>query len=172
MTGFVKQREQIVEAITSKIQEQRWQPDVIAGTATAAISWAAFVAAEMKLPMVYIRPEPKAHGAKKQIEGYMPAGSKVVIVEDLFSTGGSSIKSAEAVRNEGQSQVLGAISIMNWELPTAIENFQNAGIDAVSLTGFSEIIPLAVRNGDISEKDAEKILEFRKDPENWAKKYL
>lgn len=170
MTGYVGEREVIVRGFVEKIHEMNWKPTVIAGTATAAISWAAFVAAEMKLPMVYIRPEPKKHGAKKQIEGYMEPGSEVLIVEDLFSTGGSSIKSATEIRNEGKSEVVGAISIMTWELPVAEKNFEEAGVEHVSLTGFSQIIPLAAEKGYISADDVAKILEFRSDPSTWSER--
>ncbi len=172
MTGFVEEREQIIAALIKKIEQNKWHPDAIAGTATAAISWAAFVAAKMKLPMVYIRPKPKEHGAKKQIEGFLEKNSKVVVVEDLFSTGGSVIASAEAVQNEGKSEVLGAVSIMSWDLPLAEANFEKANIDAVSLTGFSEIIPLAVEREDISRNDVERIMEFQKDPKAWGEQYL
>ncbi|MBI5414380.1 orotate phosphoribosyltransferase [Candidatus Peregrinibacteria bacterium] len=169
MTGYVLEREQIVKAYVQKIDEIGWKPTVIAGTATAAISWAAFVAAEMDLPMVYIRPKPKEHGAKKQIEGYLPENSKVVLVEDLFSTGGSSIASAQAIQHEGKSEILGVIAIMSWELPKCEENFHRENIPFVSLTGFSEIIPLAAERGSVSRDDVEKILEFRTNPENWWK---
>lgn len=171
MTGFVPEREIIVKKFVEKIRS-KWNPTAIAGTATAGISWAAFVAAEMGLPMVYVRPKPKDYGAKKQIEGFLAENSKVVVVEDLFSTGGSSIKSAEAIRNEGKSEVLGIIAIMSWELEIAQQNFAATNIDAVTLTGFSEIIPLAAERGDITGEEAERVLEFRKDPEKWAEEYL
>ncbi len=172
LIGHVDARKQIVKALVEKIRETGWDPEVIAGTATAAIPWAAFVAAEMDLPMIYVRPEPKKHGAKKQIEGYLKENSRVVIAEDLFSTGGSSIASAAAVENEGRSTVAGVISIMSWELPVAQKNFTDAKLENVSLTGFQELIPLAAEKGYISSEESAKILEFRKDPENWSKNFL
>lgn len=172
MTGYVNDRQQIVKALVQTIQEKNWQPTVIAGTATAAISWAAFVAEAMNLPMVYVRPEPKKHGAKKQIEGFLEENSRVVIVEDLFSTGGSSLASAEALMQEGRSTVAGIISIMTWELPQAAARFEEKGFAHASLTSFSEIIPLAVENGSISEADQERILEFRKNSQEWAEQYF
>src|SRR6185295_17780745 len=129
MTGFTEPRQQIVSALVQKIRSSNLKPEVIAGTATAAISWAAFVAAELDLPMVYIRPEPKKHGSKKQIEGYLAVNSKVVLIEDLISTAGSSVKSAAALRDEGQSAVLGIVSIMNWELPQAEAALRAANLE-------------------------------------------
>ncbi len=171
MTGYVSEREEIVDELVRKIQSLPWKAEVIAGTATAGIAWAALVAAKMRLPMVYIRPEPKAHGSKKQIEGFLPENSAVVLVEDLISTGGSSLKSAQAIREEGRSTVSGVLSIMTWELPIAEQNFTEAKLPVASLTGFSEIIPLAAERGDISKEDVEKILQFRKDPEVWAENF-
>eukprot|EP01120_Amphizonella_sp_Union-15-10_P012212 TRINITY_DN5386_c0_g1_i1.p1 TRINITY_DN5386_c0_g1~~TRINITY_DN5386_c0_g1_i1.p1 ORF type:complete len:171 (+),score=23.48 TRINITY_DN5386_c0_g1_i1:89-601(+) len=116
LTGFVKERSQVVQHLVTAIKKRWKEPDVIAGTATAGISWAAFVAMEMQLPMVYVRPQPKGHGMKKMIEGYLEEGKNVVLVEDLFSTGESAIKSANALIQEGKCHVIGVISIMSWEL--------------------------------------------------------
>ena len=101
MIAFVEERKLVVEAFKKLIEEKGLKPDVIGGTATAAIPWAAFLAYDLGLPMIYIRPEKKEHGAGKQIEGHLDPGQNVLIVEDLISTGGSSVKAAEAVRNEG-----------------------------------------------------------------------
>ncbi|MBT5016426.1 orotate phosphoribosyltransferase [Candidatus Peregrinibacteria bacterium] len=145
-------------------------PDVLGGTATAAIPWAAFLAYEMNLPMVYIRPQKKEHGAGKQIEGDLKPGQKVLIVEDLISTGGSSVAAAEAVRDEGQCEVTDIFAIVSWELQKSEDRFDAAGLRLTNLTGFAAIIGLAAEIGSIKPEDESVILEFKKDPPTWAER--
>lgn len=170
LISYPKEREKIVSRFVSLIEERNLQPDVIAGTATAGIPWAAFVAHAMKLPMIYIRPEPKGHGAGKQIEGRMKEGQKVVIIEDLISTGGSSIKSAEAVRNEGGGEVTDVLAIMNYGLAAAEKNFAEAGFHLETLTHFDYLIGNAMEQGYLSEEDKEKVMAFKEDPKSWAER--
>ena len=127
LISYPEQRKAVVEGFKQIIQEKNLTPDVIAGTATAAIPWAAFVAYDLNLPMVYIRPEKKEHGAGKQIEGVIQEGQKVLIIEDLISTGGSSIKAAEAVKTEAKGVVTDILAIVTWELQKATDRFQEAG---------------------------------------------
>lgn len=171
MISFVKEREVIVDAFIDLIERRGWQPDVIAGTATAAIPWAAFVAQKMALPMVYIRPEKKAHGAGKQIEGDLQAGKRVLIVEDLVSTGGSSVKAAMAVREEGQCEVIAITSIVSYGMGESMENFAEAEVDFKNLVGMNKILDVAVKRGDISDEQIGLVMGFFKDPANWAQKF-
>lgn len=160
-------RKIIVDAFDRIIKENQMAPEVIGGTATAAIPWAAFLAYQMNLPMIYIRPEKKEHGAGKQIEGDLEPGKKVLIVEDLISTGGSLIKSAKAVREEGKCKVTDVIAIMTWEFEKADDAFKKARLNLTTLTDFTNLIGLAVERGDIKQDEFEKILEFKKGPALW-----
>lgn len=170
MIAFPDEREMIVDSFVELIQDQGLNPDVIAGTATAAIPWAAFVAQKMHKPMIYIRPEPKAHGAKKQIEGHLEPNQKVLIIEDLISTGGSSIKSADAVKGEGQCDVVGVMAIVTYELAKAKGNFEGASLPLWTLTNFKTIADLAVDHGTITQEQKDKVMEFTADPGTWAER--
>lgn len=159
---------ELIEAKVAAGEMER--PDVLGGTATAAIPWAAFLAYEMNLPMVYIRPQKKEHGAGKQVEGDLKVGQKVLIVEDLISTGGSSVQAAEAVREEGQCIVTDIFAIVSWELPKSEEVFAEAGLRLTNLTGFTALIGLAAENGAIKSEEEAIVLEFKKDPPTWAER--
>ncbi|MFC1616037.1 orotate phosphoribosyltransferase [Patescibacteria group bacterium] len=171
MISFSDARKAIVEAFKVKLEESGLKPDVIGGTATAAIPWAAFLAYDLDLPMIYIRPEKKEHGAGKQIEGYLEEGQKVLIVEDLISTGGSSVKAAEAVRNEGKCTVEDIFAIVTWEIPKATDRFEEASINLTTLTDYTNIIGLAADRGAIPVDQLDIVLEFKKNPAEWGEKY-
>lgn len=145
-------------------------PDYIGGTATAAIPWASFLAYELNLPMIYIRPEKKEHGGGRQVEGDLPSGKRVLIVEDLISTGGSSVNAARAVQNECKGVVTDILAIVTWELDEAKKVFLESGLRLSTLTNFSNIIGLALERGVISQEEWDKILEFKKDPKAWGNK--
>lgn len=170
LISYPLERQIIVDAFVEMLDEREIEPDFIGGTATAAIPWAAFLAYELDIPMIYIRPEKKEHGASKQVEGDLPPGKRVLIVEDLISTGGSSVNAAEAVKKECQGVVTDIFAIVTWELEEAKTRFQNAGINLSTLTNFTHIIGLAVEKGLVKAGDWEQVLEFRKDPRNWVKK--
>lgn len=163
-----KERQRIVDGFVDMMQSQNIETDYIGGTATAAIPWAAFLAYELKLPMIYIRPEKKEHGAGRQIEGDLPPGKRVLIVEDLISTGGSSINAAKAVQTECRGVVTDIFAIVTWELDESKKLFQNAGLRLSTLTNFSNIIGLALERGNITKDQWEKVLKFKKDPRKWA----
>ena len=163
-------RKQIVESFVEMMREQNMKPEFLGGTATAAIPWAAFLAHELNLPMVYIRPEKKAHGAGRQVEGDLPSGKRVLIVEDLISTGGSSVAAAVAVQNECKGVVTDVFAIVSWELDESKKVFASAGLKLSALTNFSNIIGLALERGQITEGEWAKILEFKKDPRAWGAK--
>lgn len=166
MIAFPEEREAVVNGFQNIIREKMLDFDVIGGTATAAIPWAAFLAYELKKPMVYIRPEKKEHGAGKQVEGFLEAGQKVLIVEDLISTGGSSVKAAEAVREEG-GVVEDILAIVSYRLQQSFEKFDAANLKLHPLTTFETIAELAMEKGVIQPEDLEMVLKFKEDPVAW-----
>lgn len=171
MIAFPEERKLVVEGFKRLIQENNLKFDVIGGTATAAIPWAAFLAYELSVPMIYIRAEKKDHGAGKQIEGYLEPGQKVLIVEDLISTGGSSVSAANAVREEGQCEVSDILAIVTWEIPKSITTFQEAGINLYTLTDYTNIIGLAAETGAIDGEKLEIVMDFKQDPPAWGAKH-
>lgn len=169
LISYPRERAEVVRGfieVIKKLPKDRY-PEFIAGTATAAIAWAAFVAQELNLPMVYIRPEKKGHGAGKQVEGDLPAGKRVVIVEDLISTGGSSLKAAEAVTQECKGIVTDVLAIVTYEMAEAQAAFQSSGLHLTTLTNFTHIMSAARENNVITEAQMLDILDFRKDPRGW-----
>lgn len=170
LISHLSARKKIVEGFVEMMRAMKLEPEFLGGTATAAIPWAAFLAHELNLPMVYIRPEKKAHGAGKQVEGDLPAGKRVLIVEDLISTGGSSVAAAGAVQAECKGVVTDVFAIVTWELDESKKVFADAGLKLSSLTNFSNIIGLALEREQITKEQWEKILEFKKDPRAWGAK--
>ena len=140
--------------------------EMIAGVATAGIPWGAMVADQLKLPYIYVRPKPKEHGLGNQIEGFYEPGKKVVIIEDLISTGKSSLQVAEVLKNEGL-KVEGMVSIFNYGFDIAKNAFENAKVEYHSLTDYDSVIILAIEKNYVSEKDQNTLLNWRADPSNW-----
>jgi len=172
LISFPQERKKITNALIEKIKEANLKPDFLAGTATAGIPWTAFLAEKLNLPMVFVRGEAKKHGTKKRIEGKLKASSKVLIIEDLISTGGSSISTSKAIVEEGKSEVLGIAAIMSWELPLAKKNFQEHNIPLITLTGFSELIPASAENGSLNQEEVKNIFSFQEDPKSWGDNLL
>lgn len=170
LISYPVERKKIVEGFVELLRAQKTMPEYIGGTATAAIPWAAFLAYELNLPMIYIRPEKKEHGAGKQVEGDLPPGKRVLIVEDLISTGGSSVKAAQAVQNECKGVVTDIFAIVTWEIEESKKTFAEAGLHLSTLTNFTNIIGSALERKTISQQEWEKILEFKKDPRAWGSK--
>lgn len=161
----------VVAALVSRIKALHVTPDVIAGTATAAIGWAALVADRMELPFVYVRAKAKEHGAKKRIEGDLrKAGQHIVVVEDLISTGGSSISTVEALRDEGKAVVTDVVSIFTYEFLSATEAAMENSVMLHPLTTITNLVKIAQEQGKITQQDAKMIGAFAGDPENWGKK--
>lgn len=144
------------------------QADAVAGVATGAIAQGALVADALGLPFVYVRSKAKDHGMGNLIEGELPEGAKVVVVEDLISTGGSSLKAVEALRQAGV-EVVGMVASYTYGFPVAQKAFEDAGVELVTLTDYEHVVAEAVETGYISEADVELLHEWRKDPANWKK---
>jgi len=143
-------RKEIAKGLALKIKEVFPETEVVAGTATAGIPHAAWVSDILELPMVYVRSKAKEHGRGNQIEGKIEAGQKVVVVEDIISTGGSSITAVEALRNTG-CEVVGVVCVYTYNLPRAEAAFDEIGVKYVSLTNFDYLVEAAFETGTISE---------------------
>ncbi|TAJ10144.1 orotate phosphoribosyltransferase [Marinilabiliaceae bacterium JC017] len=143
--------------------------DVVAGVATGAIAQGAMVADALGKPFIYVRSSPKGHGLENLIEGDLKPGQKVVVIEDLISTGGSSLKAVEAIRNNG-CEVLGMMAIFSYGFQVAEDNFKKANVELTTLSNYQKLIEVAANTGYISEKEIQTLEEWRKDPGNWNKK--
>ena len=164
-------RTDVEEALAVTIKEKFPEVEVLMGTATAGIAHAAITAHIMGLPMGYVRSGAKDHGRGNQIEGRLERGQKVVVVEDLISTGGSCIDTVNVLRN-AEAEVLGVISIMTYGMKKGIDRMAEAGIEWISLTNFDEVIAAAAENGYIAASDIERLKAFRDNPsdESWIGK--
>lgn len=162
-------RKEIVNGLKDLIVEKFPDAELIAGTATAGIPHAAWVSDLLDLPMCYVRSKAKGHGKGKQIEGKALKGQKVVVVEDLISTGGSVITAVTALREAG-CDVLGVVSIFTYELERGRKKLVEAGVNVYSLSDFSSLIEVAEAKGHIQEKDLTSLAEWKKDPSEWGKK--
>jgi orotate phosphoribosyltransferase len=162
-------RDVVVEALAARVRSLHVQPDVIAGTATAAIGWAALVADRLHLPFVYVRTKAKEHGAKKRIEGDLKPGKHVVVIEDLLSTGGSSISTVEALREEGKAVVTDVVSIFSYNFSTAAESAQSHSIGLHPLTSIATLLTVAVAQGRINQGEASLVSAFTENPDAWGK---
>ncbi len=160
--SFVKT--ELVHAILKHFSEA----SAVAGVATGAIAQGMLVAQELALPYAYVRPKPKDHGMKNQIEGELPKGSKVVVVEDLISTGGSSLKAVAALREAGL-KVIGMVASYTYGFPIAEQAFKEAGVELVTLTDYEHVVEKALETGYIKQGDVALLNNWRKDPSNWNK---
>lgn len=142
------------------------EAEAIAGVATGAIPQGALVADELHLPFVYVRSKPKDHGLENLIEGELRPGMKVVVIEDLVSTGGSSLKAVEAIRKDG-CEVIGMVASFTYGFPVAKKAFKDAGVELITLTDYEHVVAQALETGYISDADVEVLHEWRKDPANW-----
>lgn len=158
----------IRQAYAEVILEKYGKPDFIAGVATGGIAQGALVAQELGIPFVYVRSTPKGHGLGNQIEGDFEAGQKVVVIEDLISTGGSSLQAVEALRAAG-CEVKGLVAIFTYDFAVAKENFKNANCPYETLTNYDFLIQEAVSKDYISAADLESLQAWRNDPSNWMK---
>ena len=163
-----KVRTEVENCLAETITAHFSDCEVLMGTATAGIAHAAIAASILNLPMGYVRSGSKEHGRQNQIEGRLEHGQKVVVVEDLISTAGSSIEVVEVLRSAG-AEVLGIVSIFTYGMKKGVENLAKADIKNVSLTNFDTLVEVAAKEGFIEEKDIERLLKFRENPsdESW-----
>ncbi len=154
------------ESMAKAIVEQYGKPDVIAGVATGAIAIGVLVAQELGVPFVYVRPEAKKHGRQNQIEGFLETGSNVVVVEDLISTGMSSLLAVEAL-NTANVNVKGMIAIFTYGFDIALENFKKANIDLTTLSDYDNLLEQAHKDNYISQKEIKTLSEWRNSPNTW-----
>lgn len=164
--GYPEAREQIVQGFLDIIDTEN--TDVIAGVATAGISWAAFIAEKLGKPMAYVRSKPKGHGVGRQIEGAETAGKRVAVIEDLISTGGSSINAAEVLRNSGAESVE-VKAIFSYNFKSAFENFEKINCKWATISDFDILIELLKNEKYLNETEAKTALEWNKNPESWGK---
>ena len=149
------------------IQENFPEADAVAGVATGAIAQGALVAEELGLPYCYVRPKPKDHGMGNQVEGEIKKGSKVIVVEDLISTGGSSLKAVAALREYGV-EVIGMVASFTYGFPVAEEAFREAGVKLITLSDYNAVVEQAAETGYIKEEEKAVLAEWRKDPRVWG----
>ncbi len=162
LRSFVKQ------GLVNVVKERFANADAVAGVATGAIAQGALVADVLNLPFCYVRSKPKDHGMGNLIEGTLPASSKVVVVEDLISTGGSSLKAVEALRQAG-FEVVGMVASFTYGFPIAAEAFQKSGVELVTLSDYDHLVEVARETGYVKEGDMETLREWREAPAEWRK---
>lgn len=163
--SFPKTRDLVLKGFVERIREKYPKVEMISGCATAGIPAAALIANEMNLPMTYVRGEAKKHGRKNQIEGKVVAGQKVVVVEDLLSTGKSSIACVKALREAG-CEVLGIVAIFSYDLPILATQLKEADVEATALSNYDALIEVAIERGIIAKETERKLLAFRANPQD------
>lgn len=168
LLGYPYVRDFIKSEMCNVIFEQFPDAELLAGVATAGIAWGAMSADQLKLPYIYVRPKPKEHGLGNQIEGYYEKGMKTVIIEDLISTGKSSLQVVDVVKQAGLD-VIGMVSIFTYGFEAATISCEQAGVRTISLTNYQTLISLAVEKGIIAETDQNTLLNWRENPAEWGK---
>lgn len=158
--GYPEVRTAIRDGLIELIQQHFADVEIVSGTATAGIPHAAYISDKMNLPMNYVRSKSKSHGKQNQIEGARSEGKKVVVIEDLISTGGSSITAVEALQEAG-AEVLGVVAIFTYGLNKASETFKAAGVPFYTLSNYDELIEVARKEDQISEDDIQTLVEWR-----------
>jgi orotate phosphoribosyltransferase len=166
--SFPEVRSYICSSFAEMVRELYPQAELIAGVATGAIAHGALTADRMGLPFIYVRSEAKEHGLGNQIEGYFEKGQKVVVIEDLISTGGSSLNAVKAIREAG-CEVLGMAAIFTYEFKKASDGFEASGCKLNTLSNYSVLVDTAVATGYIGEAEVETLKKWRVDPANWGK---
>jgi orotate phosphoribosyltransferase len=166
--SYVPIRNFVRESLTQLVESKFGKPDVIAGVATGAIAIGALVAQELGIPFVYVRPEAKKHGRKNQIEGHLESGQNVVVIEDLISTGKSSINAVKALK-ELNANVKGMVAIFTYGFDIANDNFKKENIELSTLSDYNTLIKEALNSKYITEKDIQTLESWRENPSEWRK---
>ena len=166
--SFPAVRNYIRDEFVKQIEDKFGRPDVIAGVATGAIGIGILVAEAMGLPFVYVRPEAKKHGRQNQVEGFLQKGQTVIVVEDLISTGGSSLMAVEALRNEG-ANVKGMAAIFTYGFPISEEKIAEAKLEVYTLSNYENLITKAVEKQYVSEEELETLQSWNSNPSEWGK---
>lgn len=166
--SFPEVRNQIAEGFARIIKENYPDVEIIAGTATAGIPHAAWVASILDLPMIYVRSSAKEHGKGRQTEGVLPEGAKVVLIEDLLSTGGSSIKACESIISEG-GNVLATLAIFSYNFPEVDAKFSEKKIPYMTLTDYKTLLPIAVEMGVVEKDSLETLMKWSENPKIFTK---
>ena len=164
--SFPEIRNYLRENLAKIIENEYGKPDVIAGVATGAIAIGVLVAQQLNIPFIYVRPEPKSHGKKNLIEGYLEKNKNVVVIEDLISTGKSSLNAVEALRNEG-ANVKGMVAIFSYGFDIATENFKEANVNLHTLSDYGYLLEQSLDNNYITEKELETLKLWRENPSEW-----
>jgi orotate phosphoribosyltransferase len=165
--SYPENRTYIKESIVSTIRNNYSDVEVIAGVATAGIPQGALVAEEMGLPFVYIRSSAKSHGMTNKIEGKLEQGKNVVVIEDLVSTGKSSLNAVDAIRDAG-ANVMGMVAIFTYGLNIATQNFEKYNCDLIALSNYDTMINMAINKDYVGENDKNSLLDWRQDPQKWS----
>jgi len=168
--SYPEVRKMIAESFAKVIQEKYSEAEVVAGTATAGIPHAAWVADLLGLPMIYVRDKAKGHGRNNQIEGVLKAGQKVVVIEDLISTGGSSIKAADAVKEAG-GEVLSVLAIFSYQFAKAENAFVQAGYPFETMSNYTALLEQAKEDGILQDEQVNELAQWRLDPESYTAKW-
>ncbi len=154
------------EEIAKIVELEYGKPDVIAGVATGAIAIGVLVAQVLGVPFVYVRPEPKKHGRKNQIEGYLESGQNVVVIEDLISTGKSSLNAVEALKSQG-AVIKGMVAIFSYGFDKAIQNFKESNVNLLTLSNYENLLEQALDSNYISDKELLTLQDWRNNPSDW-----
>ena len=166
--SYPKIRTYLRENLAKAIEKEYGKPDVIAGVATGAIAIGMLVAQYLNVPFIYVRPEPKKHGRQNQIEGYLEPDKKIVVVEDLISTGKSSLNAVKALRKEGAT-VKGMVAIFSYGFDAAQKNFDDDGVPLITLSDYNHLLEQSLDTNYISESELDTLHEWRSDPGKWKK---
>lgn len=167
--SFPKERKLVADSFASVIREMYPQCDVVAGVATGAIAWGVMAAEVIEKPFIYVRSAAKSHGLTNQVEGYYTKGQKVVVVEDLISTGGSSLAAVDALRQAG-CEVMGMVAIFTYGFQQAADNFAHAGVELTTLSNYNTLIEMAVAQNYVEQDQIETLNQWRQSPETWGQK--
>ncbi|PWL37450.1 orotate phosphoribosyltransferase [Flagellimonas aquimarina] len=166
MLSYPKIRNYVGEEMAKQVETLYGKPDVIAGVATGAIGIGILVAEAMGLPFIYVRPEPKSHGRQNQIEGYLEPGQNVVVIEDLISTGKSSLNAVRALKAK-QAKVKGMVAIFTYGFATATDNFSNEDVELHTLSDYDHLIEQASETNYIKESHLQTLLQWKTNPQQW-----